>query len=405
MSNCERWAPAIRKLAEIGQPAVPPLIEELDRTTDERTLRSLAFALRAIGDPRGVPALIRAIPRTLVDDRGDFGLYVRNPELRAFMKQHDLAPGEKGEVFAFGRPYREIASALHVLTGHKFNEQDLGFVGLAGSPRQRWLQLRLMHQNATRWAVWWKKNWQKFTDDPAYSKVSLPLLPEAPEVAATPADQPFPTGNHVEASMSTLNNMLGPSQPVEYHRTFKDMDTGMEITWPEDLPDASKVKPEELEAFAEREGYDLRGTEFTDPESGRKFYALQGLGLRAWQVDNIRYDTIQQDLRDGKPPKLDRPARELLMDVDRKTGKYLPENKATFLFITREGTTGILQVTGLVTELFTPEDLGKPSRRDFMPEPPEDPRKPAKVKFIHGFFRGVQYSSRFIYAPRENEPR
>ena len=75
----ERWGPAIRTLAQIGRLAVPYLIDELDRTTEAAQLRSLAFTLRAIGDPRAVPALIRAIPRTLVDNAGDNGLAVFNP--------------------------------------------------------------------------------------------------------------------------------------------------------------------------------------------------------------------------------------------------------------------------------------------------------------------------------------
>jgi hypothetical protein len=50
---------AIRDLVRIGKSAVPPLIQELDRTTEECPLRSLGLALRAIGDPRAVPALWR----------------------------------------------------------------------------------------------------------------------------------------------------------------------------------------------------------------------------------------------------------------------------------------------------------------------------------------------------------
>jgi hypothetical protein len=397
--NCEQWAPAIRALARIGRPAVPPLIEELDRTRDECAIRSLVFTLRAIGDPRAVPGLIRAIPRTLVDDRGDFGLWVRDPELLAFMQKHDLSPEAGGDVFAFGRPYREIASALHVLTGQQFNEADLGYVGLVGSAKQRWLQRRVLHENAARWAVWWKKNWRRFTDDPDYGKISVAPLPEVPKVAEMPADQPFPTGDLVRATVTVAGNLLGPPQPGEYYRTFKDLDSGVEIRWPEDLPDATKVKGEEIAAFAARDGYDLRGTEYTAPGSGRPYFAIQSLGLRAWQIDNIRFDTIEADLRGGKPPKLDRPARDLLMDVDPKTGVYHPENKATFLFVTRDGTTGVLQVTGHVTELFRPDDLGKPARReDMRPDPPEEAGKPARLKSIRGFFRGVQYSCRFVYS-------
>ncbi len=61
----EEWARTIRELATIGKDAVPELVAELDRTDRDQTLRSLAFTLRAIGDPRAVPALIRAIPMAL----------------------------------------------------------------------------------------------------------------------------------------------------------------------------------------------------------------------------------------------------------------------------------------------------------------------------------------------------
>jgi hypothetical protein len=343
-----------------------------------------------------VPALIRAIPRTHVDDRGDFGLWVRDPELLSFMQQHDIAPEAGGDVFAFGRPYREIAGALHALTGQRFNDDEAGCVGLAGSPKQRWLQLRLLHENAERWAVWWKLNRRHFTDDPSYSKVDLSPLPDPPKEAEVAADQPFPTGVRVQASRGLANDIVGPPQPVEYYRTFKDLDTGVEIRWPGNLPEVSKAKGDEIAAFAAREGYDLRGTEYTDPGSGRSNYAIQGLGLRAWQIDNIQFHTIEQELRSGHPPKLDRPARDLLMDFDPKTGTYRPENKATFLFVTREGTTGVLQVTGLVTELFRPDDVGKPARFE-PPDPAENPGKPARLKSISGFYRGVQFSYKFLY--------
>ena len=56
----------MRELVAVGGNAVPQLCAELDLTTEDRMLRRLAFALRAIGDPPAIPALIRAIPRTLV---------------------------------------------------------------------------------------------------------------------------------------------------------------------------------------------------------------------------------------------------------------------------------------------------------------------------------------------------
>jgi hypothetical protein len=68
------------------------------------------------------------------------------------------------------------------------------------------------------------------------------------------------------------------------------------------------------------------------------------------------------------------------MDLDPKKRTYNPENESTFLFVTREGTTGILQVTNLVTELLRPDDFGKPVQR----------------KLPRGFFRGVKFQYKFL---------
>ncbi len=390
--NSKGWATAARKLAEIGKPAVPPLIEELDRTTADRPLRSLGFTLRAIGDPRAVPALIRAIPRTLMPPGSDFGLRMDDPELLAFLRKHDLDKDDKGDGFGFGRAYREITGALHAITGQRFNEDELKFIHLSGTPKQRWLQRWLYHGLASRWAVWWKLNWRKFTDDPAYSKISLPQLPNAPPVAAISAEQPFPTGANVRNATGWGNVIIGPPQAQEYYRTFKDLDTGRETKWPKEVPDPAKARGDEITAFAAKEGFDLRGTEYTPQGSDRSYYVLQALGLRAWQVENSLYGEIESDLRAEKIPELDRPAGDLLIDYDPATKTYHPENKATFLFVTREGTTGILQLTGLVNELHRPEDFGQPHR----PDPPDPPGRTAPLKSARGFFRGVQIQYKFL---------
>jgi hypothetical protein len=392
IGNCKGWATAARKLTEIGKPAVPPLIEELERTTADRPLRSLGFTLRAIGDPRAVPALIRAIPRTLMPPGSDFGLKMDDPELLAFLRKHDLDESDRDEGFDFGRAYREITGALHTITKQRFNEDELNFIHLSGTPKQQWLQRWLYHGLASRWTVWWKLNWRKFTDDPAYSKIGLPQLRDAPPVAALSAAQPFPTGEKVDATGRHGNVIVGPPQPQDYYRTFKDLDTGRESKWSQELPEPAKAKGDEIAAFAAKEGFDLRGTEYKPPGSERSYYALQGLGLRAWQVDNSLYGKIESDLRAEKIPILDLPAGDLLIDYDPATKTYHPENKATFLFVTREGTTGILQLTGLVNELYRPEDIGQPHR----PDPPDPPGRTAPLKSARGFYRGVQIQYKFL---------
>ena len=57
VDECELWCTLMQELVAIGPEAVPQICEELDHTTVDRAIRRLAFALRAIGDPRAVPAL------------------------------------------------------------------------------------------------------------------------------------------------------------------------------------------------------------------------------------------------------------------------------------------------------------------------------------------------------------
>ena len=374
------WARAIRDLVAIGRPTVPALIEELDRTTEQWPLRTLGFTLRAIGDPRAVPALIRAIPRTLFGRVGDFGLTLDDADLLAFMQRHDLDPGDTGQVFDFGRPFREITGALHTITGQKFNEVEVTFVTLDGGAKQRWLQRRSIHRLAERWAAWWAENARRFTDDPAYARVDLPPLDQPPP-STTRAGSPFPTGRNAHVYTGWWNEILGPPHPPKSYQAFQDLDTGRSFQWPTELPAPEQAAPVAVAAWATREGYDLRGIDYRPPGSVRGAFAIQGLGVRAWQIDNRRYETIEEELRTGKPLELRRPAGDLLMDFDPQTGTYHPENEATFLFVTRDGATGVLQVINLITDLLVPSDIGQP----------------IPTKRIRGPYRGVLFQYKLLY--------
>ncbi|WP_165226336.1 M56 family metallopeptidase [Aquisphaera insulae] len=378
-SEPEKWAPAIRELTRIGRPAVPLLIDELDRTTDERMLRSLGFTLRAIGDPRAIPALIRAIPRTLVNAGSDYGIALKDPELFAFMRKHDNDTKDVDKNnFTLNTPFREITGALRSLTGQRFHEDELNFVTPGGNDLQRAIKERQYHRLARRWADWWEVNWLKFTDDRRYASVRLPSLPDE-HAEVRPADQPFPTGPAVHGDTTRANIILGPPQPLEYYRTFEDLDSGRMTTWPGELGDPVAPKPGAIEAWAADQGIDLQGTHYRIPGDDRVHFGLKPLGLRAWEIDNDRFDRMEQELKAG-PPKLGRPVTDWLMHYDEATKTYDPDATATFLFATREGGTGILQVTGQIRDLLRPEDIGQPV---------SETRK-------RGFYRGVQFRMRFF---------
>ena len=173
---------AMRELVRIGKPAVPRLIKELDRTKDNHLLRTLGFVLRGIGDPRAVPALIRAIPRLAQPIGSDCGYTIKNDlELLKFMQDNDNEreflkefpemraeaekdPGRKTD-FSFGRPINEIMPALHKITGENQQWFGLAFAQLGKSAEQNRLKRLEFQKLAARWDEWWEKNWRKFVKD------------------------------------------------------------------------------------------------------------------------------------------------------------------------------------------------------------------------------------------------
>src|SRR5262245_52426287 len=86
----EGWAHTLRELIQVGPDAVPELTAELDATDSDIMLRNLGFALRAIGDKRAIPALIRAFPKTLREPGSDMGLRHAGQERVACMQQNAI---------------------------------------------------------------------------------------------------------------------------------------------------------------------------------------------------------------------------------------------------------------------------------------------------------------------------
>jgi hypothetical protein len=117
----------MRKIVAMGPDVVPQLVAELDRTSNDMMLRCLAFMLRAIGDKRAVPGLIRAIPKTLIRPGSDMGLRIDGTDqtLLKFMQQHDLSSKHNGNDYGLGRPVREISGTLRSLAGQDFGEREL----------------------------------------------------------------------------------------------------------------------------------------------------------------------------------------------------------------------------------------------------------------------------------------
>jgi hypothetical protein len=345
VDETELWCTMMQELVAIGPEAVPRICDELDRTTDDRTLRRLAFALRAIGDARAVPALIRAIPRTLQPSSSDYGLDIEDAGLMVFMQANDLNNGT-ARYFDLGRPPREVFGALHKLTRRDFQDEELYSICRSDDQRRSILQRRIYTRQAERWAAWWEANWRTLTQDTAYQKVSLSgadePLPPAPDLA------------NLKVRLGDGDGMQGKilspaAQGGRYADHFIDLDTGYEPHWPKEIAkDEAKLDAKQLAEWAAKNGADLMCITHRAAD-GTETYVLKGFGLKAWEISSRELRNLDKLLADNKWPR-GREVGDLLMHYDASTKKFVPEANAAFLFETREGNLGLIEITDRVKQ-------------------------------------------------------
>jgi RNA polymerase sigma factor (sigma-70 family) len=339
----EEWARTIRELATIGKDAVPELVAELDRTDRDQTLRSLAFTLRAIGDPRAVPALIRAIPKALRPPGSDCGVTIADPDLRAFMQanQNHKANGEP--YVACGRPVNEILSTLERITGHReppdVGDRDpLRGVFLGETPDEQAQQRALFEERRRRWESWWSQHRQEFVTPEALRSVERPERDEDLVEMAGVARYGvrFPTGPEVR--LGPVRMLRLTSCAYRDGKSYLDFDTGRGFSEYEGMKTADWGQGDgdfgsALSRWQRQTGIDVR---CQGP--------LDGVDLHLWLVDDSRWDTLEAEIRQGGPLRLGREATSSLVRFESSRIDFKPDAVATFLFTTREGGRGIVQV-------------------------------------------------------------
>lgn len=347
------WARAIKYLVDHKDEALPAVIKELDGQTQDRPISKLAFALRAIGDPRAVPALIRALPRTLLPPRSDYGLRLEeDAELLRFMQQHDqtgkVRGGRKGW-FDYGRAFREVVSALEGLTQQNFGEMELNWIHLSESPAQRAQQRVLFDRVARRWAQWWEAEGNSLVNDPAYAAVNLPpLSPEATSLAGRQQPPAGPGVKLIEGSQGWIVQSVQESA----QRTFVDLDTMREGGWPASLAPVqqSGVDSTELLTWAREQGYDLVGVSFTPPGEDKPLYSLKPLDMHVWKITPQEHRRLAEAMAGREPYPLSTPV-ELMVPRREVKPPFDPQYGGdAFLFVTREGTAGVIRMTAQATE-------------------------------------------------------
>ena len=254
VDETELWCSLMQELFTLGPKAVPEVCAELDRTSEDRALRRLAFALRAIGDARAVPALIRAIPRTLQPSSSDYGLIVADAKLTEFMQKNDLKGSPRGgHYFDFGRPEREIFGALRKLTSQSFDDSEFHGIGRSDDPHRQALQRRRFTQHARIWQTWWEALLASSQSDTAYQGQHRGGR-QADSCCAGCSGSESPHGRPYDrrgtfsggAGRSIHGVLLRPG-----HRTGGH-------AWPKDIPrDEARFDLKQVAAWAERNGVDL----------------------------------------------------------------------------------------------------------------------------------------------------
>jgi hypothetical protein len=335
----DSWLETLKEIADLGPTAVPELIEELDATEDNMMMRCLGFSLRAIGDKRAIPALIRAIPKTLLPPGSDMGLSTNDEELLEFAQKFDLDEKNVANDYGFGRPVREICGALQTLTGKKFEEGELFHVFQGGLPSQRRLRQKLFHQTAAKWAVWWEQNWPGYVQDEKFAKVNLVTFNDEESIEPIAPDTHFRTTGG--GSNWILESMFNPKART----VFYDLDIGRVAALPEKWRKDKDVKShlEEILFWAAREGFDLMGTEDELP-SGQRIFALKSIGLQVWELPEERWKMSSQDVTLEELKAEGRPADNMLYHYNPAIKMNEPLETASFLYITKHGTPGLLFV-------------------------------------------------------------
>jgi RNA polymerase sigma factor (sigma-70 family) len=359
------WPKAIRTLVNIGRPAVPELVALLDRSSNDSTLRAMGFTLRAIGDPRACSALIRAIPRTRVLS-SDCGFTIDDKDLSEFMHKYELSHGN--DHVSYSRAIRELAGALEAITHH--NEGKSYNIDAKDDSDQAGQVAQKKHEQfAQKWQRWWEQHQHEFV-----SEAELATLTAHPHDAAAveavgaavsgplfPTGKPYYLGEIHDVHLHTWNEAFDETEVI-------DFDAARTMT----LLQAMRLLPKGMIAGqskglgiwyasdgAAADGYCINYVLNAVQENPRSIvmsvpkgvepqnlYTLYGIDDLIWPVDDGRWDTLESEIESGKPITLgdDGPLSDFEYRdpvTHKRDNQHFP---ATFLFRTREGGAGIVQL-------------------------------------------------------------
>lgn len=150
----------------------------------------------------------------------------------------------------------------------------------------------------------------------------------------------------------------------EWKRVFVDLDANIRCAVPpKELIDNSRddEPSPELLKWAEKQEVDLIGIEMKPAGSDRVFYCLKPVGMRVWRLheshvpplprfpgpqppDTPLFARYFRELQKGNKIDLGEPIDGVLAPINPETGKYDSRISPSYLFLTREGACGTLEL-------------------------------------------------------------
>ncbi len=349
------WMGAAYRLTQDGRRAVPDLAMELMRRTpdDQGKRRAIALTLRAIGDLRAVPALIRELPKCPYREGSDCTVHLpTNEEWARFIRANQAEPIEaedKRDRFAFHRAVTEINGALEKITGHSEGDKHLD-----GRPNPA-QSMKFREEVARRWQAWWDANasslltpeelaevkrWPGMSRQDPVEEAGLrilgPTVPTGPEYSFGP-EKEMVIRTHVLDREGYGGWKMGD--------TYVDLDTGRAYGG-RPYPDAGEpwdARQRRREAQWDEE----RGIDIYVQSSGSDELEKTQLTMHnclGWALEPGAWPAMVEAV--GRPEPLKLPPMSFSYSIRKKGNQFVD----TFLFKTREGGVALLQVQEAILE-------------------------------------------------------
>lgn len=350
VGKTEDWAGAIKTLADIGPLAVPELVAELKRKRNRPyAISAIAFSLRAIGDRRAIPGLIDALFDCPFGGSDYGGLKADDPVLQNFMVRFQIeGPELDRSEFSFGVPYRELTSALESLALHT-KEHFFWYYDQQGeslpspfeevTPDIKAGTLKKRNGVAQEWKEWWAINKGLLFNEQELIEIDImnqPALDDPIEQCGIhPLEALFADRSSVSFGPTTeVALSVGADGDVE---AWIDFDSGRCLNRPPEL--FQGTDPFRFKRWERENMVDAVASYYWTLKDHVAIYSVMGRDTIVWPVDGLAWEEFLPDVRSGKQLNLPEARSDFRINAE----DVLPR---TFLFKTREGGIGILQVLG-----------------------------------------------------------